>query len=301
MGSVLLSDPTNGSVPRTPNPGPPDEWGALSSKDSDRGTTAQVRTVQSKFLDLIRIATESMYLELVVVNDSPNKGYAYVQKKDELKNLYSFRFEFTNTAIILFLEGDGSSPQEGRLREVEFRDGPGLEKLLNEVTDGIREASKAAFHQISALAPAQSAPEPAKPLNSLSGTVATVDTDDKFQEYIKAAARVWGQTEEGVKAAPRQIRYRRRSHKGRNIGILLLVVLLLLFVPVIRTQGSVALCGDATCAGITTYVSVVNHFTGIGGEYAPSGSSPHYFIGSLSVANGTSVEGFGLWRYYFSV
>ncbi len=105
---------------------------------------------------------------------------------------------------------------------------------------------------------------------------------------------VWGQAKKPTspqEVDPDMIKRRYKSHRVRNILVIVLVIVLLVFIPLLTV--------NSASAGPSYRVSVTDHYFGIGGEYMPPGWTSHLSLGKLTGANGSVTYGFGVDGYYF--
>ncbi|MDA4113969.1 MAG: hypothetical protein OK474_07980 [Thaumarchaeota archaeon] len=274
---------------------------------------SSVRTIQSKFLDKVKVSAEERYLELLVDLKRPNAGYGYIQKRDGFSNLYVFRFEFNSTYASFYLgSGSNGSLHEER-RTVELAKGEGAEMgaVLAAIQNGIDEAAKRVIPSLGALertdARRMKDPViggPGLGPNGEETSWATIRHADPTGR--KAASRVWTQGQEaGARRMDREQQRSSSSGPGRAlILVAVAIVLFLLFAPIVATQSAPPDCVGTSCpAHPTHYASATSLFLGVGGVYLPPGEgwTPHSFIGSQDVGGGTVVEGFGVSYYYFAL
>ena len=260
-----------------------DKWGTEPlSSSGDIGQSGPLQTIQSKFLESIKSYAEGKHLQLVVHSEAPGMGYGYIQRRDRFSNLYAFRFFFAETSASFEL-GVGATINQPEEVRVQYNDGEAMDRVLAELRTSIDNAAKIAFPELGALArPAPEAPVPVEEVDQYLRPRNTGLPQRRPSGVIDAeTASVWGQNRKNTgqqQVDPDLIKRRYKSHKVRNVGIIVLVLAILLFVPVLTATSS--------ATGQTYKVSVTSHFFGIGGEYDPPGWSPHFFVGEETI-NGT--------------
>jgi hypothetical protein len=263
---------------------PPDD-------DGLSGPAAGTRTARSKFLEAVKAFAEANHLELVVEWEGPNTGYGCIQKADGFSNYYSFHFEFGGKFAVFYLGSDSveaATPEQRR--QVEYKDGGGMELVLQEIREKIGEATRGAFPQLKALSSTRAEPP------DLSANVPKVSQS-------KTDAIVWGQDMRTLDAD----RYRhrkppRRGHMAAIVAVILLVLVLFALAPVLGANRGITECHDASCQTSTAYYQSASfRMFGVGGVYVPRSNGTGLFSsGTLQATNGTRDSGLSLDQFYIA-
>ena len=70
---------------------------------------SSIRTIQSKFLDKVKVSAEERYLELLVDLKRPNAGYGYIQKERRILQPVRLPLPSSTAPLPSFYLGSGSN------------------------------------------------------------------------------------------------------------------------------------------------------------------------------------------------
>ena len=249
------------------------------------------RTARSKFLEVVKGAAEGNHLELVVDPDGPNSGYGYVQKPNSFTNLYAFHFEFGDTFAVFYLGTQSAKAlDEAQRKQVDYKDGQGMELVLREIREKIAAAAEEVFPSLSSLSAPSKMPTDEQAKKAMAATASNA-----------GGAAVWGQDE--MSMAKYQFRYNkapRKSYLGVILSVVLIVALVLAFAPLLNKSSGITTCHDSSCQLASAYYqSPVFSALRVGGVYVPQTHGWGTFgMGTLQPANGTPTSGIGLSKFF---
>jgi len=251
------------------------------------------RTARSKFLEAVKRAAEASHLELIIEPDGPGSGLGYIQRRDSFSNFYSFHFEFGDTYAVFYLGTDSvkDATSEQR-RQVEYKDGKGMELVLEEIREKIGEGAENAYPFLSSL----SSPKTEPPASQ--GTPASAP---RASPSARNDAAVWGQSAKTLEDTRyRHMKMPRRSHTTVIVAVVLLLALVFTLAPVLNESGEITSCHGGSChTSSAYYLSPSFSAFGVGGVYVPKGVGWGTFgAGTVQTSNGTLMSGIGLREFY---
>jgi hypothetical protein len=270
---------------------PPDD-------DGLSGPSSGTRNARTKFLESVKAAADARHLEFVVDSDGPNTGYGYIQKRDSFSNFFAFHFEFGNKLAVFYLGTDSieaATPEQRR--QVEYRDGAGMEQVLQEIRNNINAAAGDAFPQLTALSDDRATLPP----SPLAGAATAKPAPAKAAQT--EAAVVWGQDMRTLNANryPKKKVYR-KSYVGEIASVALILLVIFTLAPVLHADNAITSCQAGTCGTYPAYYQSISfRFLGIGGVYVPqSNSSGILRTGTIQAGNGTSTGRISLQQFYIA-